>query len=109
MTELWTPNMVGVETHARRVAPTERKPEGGSHFDDELDLASLRHADLMREGARLVAHLQQRPDHTVYVSSVEERDKMRQVFNVWFKEGALNYHPTIRIDYGVRDGEIRIA
>ena len=113
MPELWTPgranDVVEVSPHERRVSPTVRKTEGGSHFDDELDLESSRHAKVQAEGARLVAHLRERPDHVVYVGSAEERDKMRSVFNVWFNAGALTHHPTIRIDYGVAEGAIRIT
>ena len=113
MAELWIPgqanDVVEVQPHERRVQPTERKKEGGSQFDDELGLEATRHANLMAEGARLLEHLQERPDHIVYVGSIEERDKLREVFNVWHRHGTLNHHPTIRIDYGVAEGAIRIT
>ena len=113
MTELWTPgqakDVVEVHQAERVVLPNERKHEGGSHFDDELDLESKRMADLQAEGRRLVDHLRERPDHIVYVASIEDRDNMRAVFNFWFNAGILTHHPSIKIDYGVADGAIRIT
>jgi len=75
--ELWVPT----QAHERRVKPTARKWDGGSQFDDEMGLE--RHAEAKVEAARLelIDHLNHRPDHIVYVGSVEERDKMRLVFN----------------------------
>ena len=102
MSRLWTPPNATVQ-------PTERKWDGGSQFDDELIFITDKDKDLAKEGARLVDHLQQRPDHTVYVGSVESRDELRSVFNLWYQSGALNYHPDIKIDYGVVDGSIRIG
>ena len=100
MNELWTPG---------HVAPTERKSDGGSHFDDELETTAGKQAAVQREYRQMVEHLQQRPDHKVYVSGTEERAKMRQVFNHMFTEGILTHHPDIRIEYGVADGAVRIA
>jgi hypothetical protein len=89
--------------------PTIRKKEGGSQFDDELETeeaVAKRYADDVKE---LLVHLNQRPDHIVYVGSDEERGKMRDVFNHWKREGALMNNPNIRIDYGVADGAIRVG
>lgn len=98
--QLWTPP---------RVAPTERKTEGGSHFDDEMMLERDRALMVQLDYERLVDHLRQRPDHTVYVGSAEERGKLREVFNHMFRNDVINYHPNIRIEYGVPTGSIRIA
>ncbi len=100
MEKLWTPH---------KVMPTERKKEGGSHFDDEMVDSAMAKMEFATEVERLIDHLRKRPDHKVYVSSADERAKMREVFNLWFKNGTLDYHPDIRIEYGVRDGSIRIA
>ena len=105
MDDLWTPT----QTHARRVRPDSRKREGGSYFDDELGTEEAQAKRLADEAKNLLNHLAQRPDHTVYVSSSEERTQMREVFNWWFREGALNHHPNIRIEYGVVEGAIRVA
>jgi len=97
---LWTPG---------HVAPSERKFDGGSHFDDELETTANKQKVIQAEYNTMVEHLQQRPDHKVYVSSTEERAKMRAVFNHMFNEGVLTHRPDIRIEYGVADGAIRIA
>ena len=99
---LWTPP-------SAKVKPTEMKKEGGSHFDDEVMDLAMEKAQFAIEVERLIDHLRKRPDHRVYVSSTEERTKMRSVFNLWFQNGTLDYHPDIRIEYGVPDGQIRIA
>ena len=103
--KLWVPT----NQHERRVSPTERKSEGGSQFDDEMGLE--RHAQAKIEAARLelINHLNHRPDHIVYVASVDERDKMRTVFNSWFQWKVISHNPTIKIDYGVADGAIRVT
>ncbi len=103
--ELWVPT----QAHERRVKPTTRKLEGGSQFDDEMGLE--RHAEAKVEAARLelIDHLNHRPDHIVYVASVEEREKMRTVFNSWFQWKVINHNPTIKIDYGVADGALRVT
>ena len=101
MEELWTPN--------KHVRPTERKDEGGSYFDDELETTTHRDKTVQSEYKVMVEHLQQRPDHKVYVGSTEDRAKMRSVFNHMFSEGVLAHHPDIRIEYGVAEGAIRIA
>jgi hypothetical protein len=105
MEDLWTP----YEGHARRERPSHRKVEGGSIFDDELATEESKASALGEEAKNLLTHLNQRPDHTVYVSSSEERTKMREVFNWWHREGALLHNPNIRIEYGVPDGAIRVA
>ncbi len=101
MQELWTPPVMQV--------PDERKAEGGSYFDDEM---------LTKEGVAkayalqvkmLLQHLNERPDHIVYVGSTEDRANIREVFNWWVREGGLAKHPSIRIDYGVADGAIRVG
>ena len=97
---LWTP---------QKVMPTERHDEGGSYFDDQLDDTSSMQTRVAKDMATLIDHLQKRPDHTVYVGSSEDRDKLRQVMNWWFMEGMLTHHPNIRIEYGVADGSIRVA
>jgi hypothetical protein len=105
MEELWVPT----QTHERRVRPEARKLEGGSVFDDELgteQAAARIYAEAVKE---LLTHLNQRPDHNVYVGSEDERGKMREVFNHWKKQGVLMHNPNIRIDYGVPDGNIRIG
>ena len=110
MPELWTPGKpVEVETPQRVVAPTEGKKDGGSYFDDELQTEEAKAAELGRQTRELLVHLNARPDHNVYVSSAEERTKLREVFNWWKREGALLHNPNIRIEYGVPDGQIRVA
>ena len=103
--ELWVPT----QSHERRVKPSTRKKEGGSQFDDEMGLE--RHAEAKVEAARLelIDHLNKRPDHIVYVASVDEREKMRLVFNSWFQWKIIGHNPTIKIDYGVADGAIRVT
>ena len=105
MDDLWTPT----QTHARRVRPDARKVEGGSFFDDELGTAEAEAKAYGAAVADLLTHLNQRPDHIVYVGSDEERGKMRVVFNSWKREGVLMHNPNIRIDYGVADGAIRVG
>lgn len=101
MQELWTPPVMQV--------PDVRKDEGGSYFDDEMqtkEQVARAYADKVRE---LLHHLNERPDHVVYVGSVEDRDELRQVFNSWKAQGGLGHHPNIRIDYGVAEGAIRVG
>ena len=100
MNELWTPG---------HVAPTERNDEGGSHFDDELETTANKQKVIQAEYNTMVDHLNKRPDHKVYVSSTEERAKMRSVFNHMFNQKVISHRPDIRIEYGVADGAIRIA
>ena len=110
MPELWTPDkMVEVETPAQREKPTERKFEGGSYFDDELRTVEEVAAELRRQTEELLIHLNQRPDHTVYVGSSKDREELRAVFNYWKREGVISYNPNIRIEYGVPEGQIRVA
>ena len=105
MSELWTPT----KTHERTVRPDERKTDGGSWFDDELASESQKANELSHEVTEMLHHLNSRPDHIVYVESAEARTKMRQVFNWWRKEGALMHDPTIKIEYALSDGSIRVA
>ena len=100
MTELWTPG---------HVAPTERKDEGGSHFDDELETTANAEKTIQSEYKVMVEHLNQRPDHKVYVGGTKEREELRQVFNHMVAQKVISRHPDIRIEYGVATGAIRIA
>ena len=105
MDDLWIPT----EQKARRVRPNARKLEGGSIFDDELTTEAEVAEAYASATKELLTHLNQRPDHVVYVGSDEERGKMREVFNHWKRQGALLHNPNIRIDYGVPDGALRIG
>ncbi len=103
MEEMWLP-----ETVERKVRPTVGNKDGGSIFDDQLD-TQRSHDDTMRkEMHRMADHLNQRSDHSVYVGSAEEREKMRQVFNWWKRRGYIDNNPNIRIDYAIPEGNIRI-
>ncbi len=102
--ELWTPT----KTLPRKSLPTQRKSEGGSYFDDELEDQAAIDERFARSMQELVEHLRQRPDHTVYVGSAEDRTKMRVVFNSWAKHGVLSHNPNIRIEYGIPEGGIRV-
>ncbi len=97
---LWTP---------QKVMPDQRHKEGGSMFDDQMENTEDLQKRVAQDMATLIDHLQKRPDHTVYVGSSEDRDKLRQVFNHWYMNGVLTHHPHIRIEYGVPDGAIRLA
>ncbi len=101
--------MIETVTEGGVILPTQRKAEGGTHFDDELETKEHRAKAYAEAVTGLPDHLAQRPDHIVYVGSGDERTKLREVFNWWYKHGALTYHPTIRIDYGVADGAIRVG
>ena len=110
MPKLWTPgDKVPVEPHKRRVQPTERKAEGGSQFDDELETAEAKQARIEAEAMELMSHINARPDHNVYVSSHDEREKMRDVFKLWRHKGYIRGVPKIKIEYGVPAGGIRVA
>jgi len=98
--------MKGQATPSGMWLPGTRKDEGGSYFDDELAPADKAFAD---DAVSLVKHLNERPDHTVFVASLEDRDRMRKVFNHFKTIGAIGHHPSIKIDYGVPEGGIRIA
>ena len=101
MQELWTPPVMQV--------PDERKRDGGSYFDDEMQTKEAVALAYRKQVEDLLIHLNARPDHVVYVGSTEDRSNMRAVFNWWVGKGALQKHPTIRIDYGVADGAIRVG
>jgi len=90
MDTLWTPTQM----------PTEQKVEGGSHFDDELMTQEQQRNIIQDEMIRLVEHLNQRPDHVVYVGDTETRTELRAVFNWWKREGVLAHNPNIRIGDG---------
>ncbi len=110
---LWTPgqatDIVEVEQVERHVMPDERKHGGGSYFDDEMDTERQVAAAIALQVKQLIEHLNQRPDHTVYVGGTKDRSNIREVFNWWHREGALLNHPNIRIDYGVPDGAVRVG
>ena len=111
--ELWTPgratDIVEVEQKARRQLPKLRKNDGGSYFDDEMMTEAEVAAEYGRQVKQLLLHLNERPDHVVYVGSVEDRSNIREVFNHWVAQGALGHNPNIRIDYGVAEGAIRVG
>lgn len=100
MQELWTPGGY--------VTPTKGKAEGGSYFDDEMETQAEHSAKFWQEMARLADHINKRPDHTVFVGSAESRGQLRAVFNSWREQGMIAAVPTIKIDYGVEEGQIRI-
>ncbi len=102
--ELWTPT----QTAERPVKPSARKDEGGTWFDDELETQTAHDNKLRAEMFRLIDHINKRPDHTVYVSCVDERAKMRKVFNMWRKMDFISGVPRIEIDYGIAEGGIRV-
>ncbi len=106
MSELWTPQE---KLHERRVKPSERKTEGGSQFDDELQTEYSHEEQFQMEMRGLIQHLNERPDHVVTVGSAEDRTKLRSVFNMWRANRFIGTNPNIRIDYGVPDGTIRIG
>ena len=99
--ELWTPPDA-------RVLPDVGKADGGSYFDDELETKEEHDAKFKAAVVEMVKHLNQRPDHVVFVASADERAKMRAVFNSLKDGGLINHWPTVKIDYGVPDGTIRI-
>ena len=111
--ELWTPgrakDKVEIAPIEPRVAPTEQKPDGGSWFDDELETQEQKQARIEAEAMELMRHINARPDHTVYVSSSDERERMREVFKLWRHKGYLAKVPKIKIEYGVPAGGIRVA
>ena len=86
--------------------PGSMKRDGGTYFDDELENADTV-LELATQG--LVNHINERPDHIIYVGSAEEREKMRAVFNHWKKVGRIGENPNIRIDYGIQEGAIRVG
>ena len=99
--ELWIPPDA-------RVLPTERKSDGGSYFDDEMVSEEQHKAEFNAMVVELIRHINTRPDHVVFVASSDERHQMRTVFNSWREGGIIGRIPTIKIDYGVRDGTIRV-
>lgn len=111
--ELWTPgratDVVEVEHKPRKSLPDAGKADGGSYFDDEMDDEEFVAKAYALQVKMLLQHLNERPDHVVYVGSTKDRENIRQVFNWWVREGGLRAHPNIRIDYGVADGAIRVG
>ncbi len=101
--------MVEVYQPPKMWLPPTAKREGGSQFDDELETAESKEAEVAKGMAEMLGHLQARPDHKIYVSSTGDREKMRAVCNWWFRDGYLKFHPDIKIEYGVPEGSIRIA
>lgn len=102
---LWIP------PSARRLPDAGKHAKGGdagTYFDDELGSEEAHRKALQAMYAEMTQHLIARPDHVVYVGSSDDRHKMRQVFNHMFNEGVIGHHPTIKIDYGVPDGTIRV-
>ena len=100
MPDMWLP--------AGYVKPETRKDEGGSYFDDELQTKADHSTKFYEEMATLVDHINKRPDHTVLVGSAESRGQLRAVFNSWREQGTIAQVPTIKIDYGIVEGSIRI-
>ncbi len=100
--------MVEVHQPPKMWLPPSAKEEGGSHFDDELETAESKEVQIQEMMAEMVNHINARPDHTVYVGSIEERSKMRDVFNHWHRIGRIAHHPNIRLEYGISEGQIRI-
>ena len=99
--EIWTPPEA-------RVLPTAGKAEGGTIFDDEMRTKEEHDVQFRVDVIRMIKHLNERKDHAVFVSSAEERNKMRVVFNSLKEGGLIGHWPTIKIDYGVPAGTIRI-
>jgi len=102
--DLWVPT----QTTARKVLPSERKDEGGTFFDDELDTQASHDEKFLKDMTELMRHINERPDHTIYVGSDDDRHKLRTVFNAWKRMSLIGHNPNIRIDYGVPDGTIRV-
>ena len=86
--------------------PNERKWDGGSQFDDELETADQM---FVRETKELVAQINEREDHVVFVGSVEDRDSMRKVMNHFLAIKAIGRNVSIKIDYGIPEGGVRIG
>ncbi len=98
--------MKGMVTGNGLWLPTTRKKEGGSYFDDELTDAQKA---LVKEASELVAHINARPDHMIYVSSTAEREKMRSVLDWFVSDGMIGHKPKIKIEYGLPEGQVRVA
>ena len=86
--------------------PHVPKRDGGTWFDDELEPAQKA---LVKATAELVAHINERPDHAVYVSSRTDREKMRRVLDWFAADGMIGRKPEIKIEYGLPDGAVRVA
>lgn len=101
MNDLWTP--------AGMVTPDVRKKDGGSYFDDEMATKAEEYTKYQRESLEMRRQLNARPDHVISVASVEARAEMRKVLNLWREKGEIRHNPKILIDYGIREGEMRIG
>jgi hypothetical protein len=99
---------VEVQPIKRMWLPPSAKREGGSYFDDEMETVHEHATHAQRQSLDMRSHLNARPDHVIKVPSVEAREEMRKVLNFWFGNGEIGHHPSIEIDYGVPDGEVRI-
>ena len=98
--------MKGFRTPTGMWLPGRMKKMGGSRFDDELETADT---VMELETREMVKHINERPDHIVYVEDADARDKMRAVFNHWKKIGRIGHNPNIRIEYALSDGAFRIG
>ncbi len=101
--------MIETVTEGGVILPGTRKVEGGTYFDDELQTKAVHSEEFQAEMKRLIQHINERPDHIVYVGSGDDRGKMRLVFNNWKLAGLIETNPTINIDYGVANGVIRVG
>ncbi len=101
--------MIETVTEGGVILPGTRKAEGGTHFDDELESKEAHAAKFYKDISRLIDHVNERPDHIIYVGSDDERGKLRLVFNEWVQQKLIAHHPTIQIDYGVANGAIRVG
>ena len=86
--------------------PGERKADGGSRFDDELE---TKDEVFVRETVDLVAQINEHHDNVVFVGSTEERDQMRKVMNHFLAIKAIGRNVTIKLDYGIPEGGVRIG
>ena len=86
--------------------PGTAKRDGGTWFDDELEPAQRA---LVKATAELVAHINERPDHVVYVASQADREKMRRVLDWFVDDGMIGRKPQVKIEYGLKDGTVRVA
>jgi len=96
---IWTPP---------KVVPKERKRDGGSYFDDEMVDTRTHEEKFKAAVLELIKEVNQHPDKVVFVASDDERHKMRAVFNSFKEAGMVQHWPTIKIDYGVPEGTLRV-
>jgi hypothetical protein len=100
---------VEVEPIKRMWLPSSAKRDGGSYFDDEMETYDAHMTKQQRESLRIRTQLNERPDHFILVGSAEARETMRKVCNFWKAKGEIGHFPTIKIDYGIPEGEMRIG